>query len=147
MTFCPFRTMMLLICVVLMLSQGASATVEFTKLVFPDESSAANYILMEPDFSGAQEEISICAWVKSLGGAKGNKFWLSYATSVSVDAIGMRSENSRMSPGFFFGNDLPASSAGTIQQNKWIHQCFTWSRGKVCILIKLSFFFQIRSSF
>jgi len=97
-------------------------------LHYPDTPSVENYVKLHPDFSGAEEQFSVCSWIKIT--IDSGLPWFSYATNTDYNTIilkGKDHHNLRTTSGVakFEWSDV------TLVQGEWYHQCFTWKPGHV----------------
>jgi len=92
-------------------------------LYFPKEVSVDNYVILQPDFQAAQDEMSVCSWLKVTGDSL--LPWFSYATKTETNAILLRAKAH---------NYISTTSASarfkweevTLIKNEWYNLCFTW---------------------
>jgi len=99
-------------------------------LNFPKEGSVDNYVMLDPDFTEAQDELSVCSWLK-ITNDEGNNYWFSYATAslhntivLSVTADQWLSTTTSANTRLDFEYDI------TLIKNVWYHHCFTWKSGE-----------------
>jgi len=99
-------------------------------LHFPKEASLKNYVILKPDFSAAQNELSVCSWLKITTDSP--QPWFSYATKTDANSIllrawthhAMRTTNT-VTFARFNWNDV------SLVKNEWYNLCFTWKSGEV----------------
>jgi len=96
-------------------------------LSFPKVAAVSNYVELHPDFSEAQDELSICSWLKSSTNEDYN-YWFSYATSTHDNSILLRVDATQ-----YFRTTTSESSLHldvTLVKNVWYHHCFSWKSGE-----------------
>merc|ERR1712226_351254 len=86
-----------------------------------------NYIELQPDFSEAQDELSVCSWLKTTD--LGANYWLSYATSTSYNSMVLRVDADQhfRTTGASVRVDLVGVN---LVRNVWYHHCFSWKSGE-----------------
>ncbi|XP_063683817.1 C-reactive protein 1.4-like [Bolinopsis microptera] len=89
-------------------------------LKFGDDKSS--YIMIAPDMSPLEEQVSICAWIKKLSPTSNYGVWLHYHTRDSETEI-LFSENFNYA--YFMSGNIPKSQ--THVHSEWYHICITWS--------------------
>jgi len=92
-------------------------------LHFPQEASIDNYVIMQPDFHAAQDEISACSWVKTT--IDSGLPWFSYATKTNANSILLKAKahnilHTTKGSARFNWDEV------TLIKNEWYHLCFTW---------------------
>ena len=106
---------------VAILQLTASHEVTYKSLKFGKDNSS--YILMSPDMSPLQEELTICSWIKRMSNHRSDsQYWLSYVASGNYNEI-LISDAART---FLFG-DHTSYTEPSLTTGQWHHICCTWS--------------------
>jgi len=99
-------------------------------LHFPQEASLDNYVILQPDFQAAQDELSVCSWLKVT--IDSGLPWFSYATNIDDNSILLKAKahnvirTTAISRTVLFDwNEV------TLIKNEWYNLCFTWKSGSV----------------
>ena len=111
-------------------------------LRFPNDLSTDNYLIMKPDFSAVQREISICSWLKidfdyTPYSSRFAAPWFSYAVEADYDfpdntiLFGVEYFIIVNSAGRRYGMLMPI----TIMRDEWYHFCFTWKFGSADVYV------------
>ena len=81
-----------------------------------------SYIMMAPDMSPIQEQVSVCAWIKKISPANRHGVWLHYRTSDYSDEI-------LISDNLYWAWMLydHTSHSTTPAHSEWYHLCYTFS--------------------
>jgi len=97
-------------------------------LHFPKEASMDNYVILNPDFSQAQDELSVCTWLKITTDTL--QPWFSYATTTSANSVLLRAQKHHAMT--TTTNVLHRFSwiDVSLVKNEWYHLCFTWKSGE-----------------
>ncbi|XP_063678564.1 C-reactive protein 1.4-like [Bolinopsis microptera] len=82
----------------------------------------SSYIMIAPDMSPLEEQVSICAWIKKLSPTSRRGVWLHYRTVVSSSEIFL-SDN--LGWAYLLSGNTPKSQ--TPVHSEWYHICITWS--------------------
>jgi len=92
-------------------------------LHFPNAASIDNYVILQPDFQAAQDELSVCSWLKVT--IDSGLPWFSYATKKADNTILLKAKahnilrTTSTSASFNWGEV-------TLIKNEWYNLCFTW---------------------
>ena len=106
---------------VAILQLTASHEVTYKSLTFGKDGSS--YILMSPDMSPLQEELTICSWIKRMSNHQRYfQYWLSYVASANHEEIYI-SDTARTS----LLNDVTSYTSPSLTTGQWHQICCTWS--------------------
>jgi len=97
-------------------------------LHFPKQASLKNYVILKPDFSKAQDAMSVCSWLKITTSSP--QPWFSYATNTNSNSLLLRAwthhaitTTTRVTHRFDW-------KEVSLVKNEWYHMCFTWKSGE-----------------
>ena len=98
-------------------------------LRFPEELSLSNYVILQPDLSAAQQEFSVCTWLKKrLDQSRGGVPWFSYAVSGKDNSILLKAARHHIITSNVNYFNLEYDT--TIMRDEWYHLCFAWKSGR-----------------
>ena len=89
-------------------------------LKFGDDLSS--YIMLQPDMTPLQEQVSVCAWVKQVRPANQRGVWIYYCTSENMDEMFIADN---LSWAYMLKGHISPST--TPAQSEWYHVCYTFS--------------------
>ena len=119
----------LLLLTTMFMSICSAATSSKSILRFPDDPSGQNYVTLHPDFTLAQNEFSVCSWLRrqqiqdSVGVS-----WFSY-TAPTSRAGGIQLNTASFHVMVVSGVAYRLKFTTRTMHGEWYHMCYTWKSG------------------
>jgi hypothetical protein len=113
-----------MLCILLVLLFSKAFSHDFNHaLHFPQQVSLDNYVILQPDFQKAQDELSVCSWLKVT--IDSGLPWFSYATKNDDNTILLKARTHNIMRTTSTRQEFRWDEV-TLIKNEWYNLCFTW---------------------